>query len=111
MKCVNDRDEHSIWYQWHWSQERGRWERECAIMCCLAWQYAQTAKIVGRVITRKTGLAHEHVWGVWHPVDEHWVEENLFYARRCACGAEEQGEDLKADAPFKFFEHPRNKKG
>lgn len=110
MNCVNDRQEHALWYPWGWSQERGRWERECAVMCCLAWQHAKTAKIVGRVVTWKPGLTHEHIWGVWYDVDEHHVEDNLFYERRCACGATERGEDLQADEPFVFFEHPKYKR-
>jgi len=107
---VNGRTEHGIWYPWHWSRERGRWERECAIMGCLAWQHAKAAKIVGRVVSWASGnKKHAHVWGVWYPVDELHVEDNLFYQRSCACGAEERAEDLKAEEPFEFFDHPWNR--
>lgn len=109
VECVNGRAEHGIWYPWHWSQERGRWERECAVMGCLAWQHAKTAKISGKVVSWASGKAHAHLWGVWYPVDEHHVEDNLFYERNCACGAEERGEDLKVEEPFEFFDHPRNR--
>lgn len=110
MKCVDDRGEHKIWYPWGWCQERGRWERECAMMGCLAWQHAAGARIAGRVVTQKAGLAHEHVWGVWYAIDELHAKDNLHYERHCACGAEEQAEDLLADGPFEFFEHPRDKR-
>ncbi len=80
-------------------------------MGCLAWQHAKAAKIAGRVVSWTSGKAHAHAWGIWYPIDELHVEDNLFYYRSCACGAEERAEDLKAEEPFEFFDHPRNAGG
>ena len=78
-------------------------------MGCLAWQHAKTAKIVGTVVSWAPGKSHAHVWGIWYPVDELHVEKNLFYMRCCRCGAEERAENLQAEEPFEFFDHPRNR--
>ena len=101
MECTGNN--HPIWYPWFWSLERQRWERECAMMGCEAWQFALDARAEGRRIVKSLGKAHEHAWTVWHPEDELHVENNMFYRRSCACGAVELVENLVVLGDVEFF--------
>lgn len=104
MECVNGRTEHAIWYPWHWNQERGRWERECAIMCCRAWQYTASVHTEDPLVVRKAGQQdHGHAWSPWYTIDEDSVPDNLFSKRTCSCGAEERAGRLEADGEVTYF--------
>ncbi len=101
MECTGNN--HPIWYPWSWSEERKRWERECAMMGCQAWQFAPDARVEGRRIIKYLGRAHEHLWTHWYPEDELHVENNMFYRRSCPCGSVELVENLVVLGPVEFF--------
>lgn len=105
MECTGNN--HSIWYPWFWNQERRRWERECAMMGCMAWQFASDARPEGRRILKRTGKAHEHAWSVWYPEDELHVENNMFYSRSCPCGALEFVEHIVIVSDVTFFSNAK----
>lgn len=101
MECTGK--DHPIWYPWSWNEKRQRWERECAMMGCMAWQFVPSARPEGRSILKIRGMAHEHAWRVWSPEDELHVENNMFYRRGCPCGALEYIENLVMIGEVKFF--------
>lgn len=104
-ECVNGAREHS-WYRWDWSRKNARYERECSLMGCTAFQYLEgTMVATSSIVTRWEGKEHVHEWSPWGPVEEFHVKDNRFYDRRCRnCKGVEETEDLREIGKTVYFQ-------
>jgi len=102
-ECVHPQG-HS-WYLTHWSVTRNRYERECSLMGCEAWQYIEgTAIAAERITATVEDKEHVHEWKPWNGVYEDTISDDLRYFRNCKnCKAEEKTTDLKAIGKWTYF--------
>lgn len=102
-ECVSPRG-HS-WYLIRWSQKRGRYERECSLMGCTAWQYLEGSVIAEKKIEPyKEDRQHVHEWKPWNGVEEDTIEDDLRYYRNCKyCNAQERTAELKVLGTWVYF--------
>lgn len=108
-ECVSSSG-HS-WYLTHWSSKRLRYERECSLMGCQAWQYLEGTMVAKeRVLPSEEGMDHVHEWKPWNGTDKDTVSDNLRYFRGCrTCKAVEGTSDLREIGNWVYFTQPRDR--
>lgn len=101
-ECVSDRGHQ--WYRIHWSPKRNRYERECSLMGCSAWQYLDGQVIAKKIFTFNEDPRHAHDFKPWNVVNEDTVDDNLFYYRNCKdCKTQQRVEDLEETGTWIYF--------
>lgn len=101
-ECVSDKGHQ--WYLIHWSPKRNRYERECSLMGCTAWQYLDGQVAAVNINQFNETLKHGHFWKPWNGVSEDTVDDNLRYYRNCEdCKAQQRAEDLESSGKWIYF--------